>query len=322
MKKFLRRVLFFLLPIALLAYPLDRFLSAMLIQAHDESGEFEVSKDIYSGKAECDIAVYGSSRAWVHFNSQMMQDSLHHTVYNFGIDGHNFWLQYLRHLEYLKHNKKPLSIILSVDAFTLQKRPDLYYSSQFLPNMLWNRNVYNYTHSYKGFDTYDYCVPMIRYAGKTKSFREIWGVIKGDSAQPLRHKGFAGMDLAWNKDFEAAQANGKKYTIHFDRPSVLLFERFLKECKKANINVILVYTPEYIEGQNFITNRDQLMHYYRKTAGENKIPLIDFSQDPICSNKAFFYNSNHLNKTGADLFTQKLIARLKPLLASPAPETR
>ena len=40
-------------------------------------------------------------------------DSLNEKVYNFGIDGHNFWIQYLRHLEIMKY--KLLQFILTME---------------------------------------------------------------------------------------------------------------------------------------------------------------------------------------------------------------
>ncbi|MFT3796289.1 hypothetical protein [Flavobacterium sp.] len=314
MKKFLSRILWFLAPILLLAYPLDLYFSDRLLQAHFETGEIEVNRDIYGGKLRCDVAVYGSSRAWVHFNSQMMEDSLSQKMYNFGIDGHNFWLQYLRHLEFTKRNPKPKTIILSLDAFSMQKRVDLYNPDQFLPTMLWNRQVYQYTHTMEGFAAYDYFVPLIRYAGQKDAIDKITKIVCGVPMTPIRQKGFAGMDMTWTKDMESALASQKKYVIAFHAPTMRLFERFVAECQKANIDLIFVYAPEYIQGQRFVANRQQMMDYYQKVAQANQIPFLDFSSDPICQQKSLFYNASHLNKTGADLFTQKLITRLKPIL--------
>jgi lysophospholipase L1-like esterase len=42
-----------------------------------------------------------------------------------------------------------------------------------------------------------------------------------------------------------------------------------------------------------------------------KIPFIDFSKDSMSYNKEYFYNATHLNKKGADLFTEKLIKKIK-----------
>src|SRR5690606_33484347 len=109
-----------------------------LKQSNYYKGEFEVMNDIYDGEAKTDVAVYGSSRAWVHFNSQILADELGMSVYNFGIDGHNFWLQYWRHLELIKYCGKPKYIIMAVDALSLERRDDLYNADQFLPYMLWN----------------------------------------------------------------------------------------------------------------------------------------------------------------------------------------
>ena len=91
------------------------------------------------------MAIYGSSRAWLHIDPEIIEDSLDLTSYNFGIDGHNFRLQYLRHLEYLRKNNKPHIILHSIDIFTLQYEHDLFHMEQFLPFMLWNNNIRKYT---------------------------------------------------------------------------------------------------------------------------------------------------------------------------------
>ena len=106
--------------------PLDIMISNNLKQTINYKGEMEVMNDIYNGKASCDVAIIGSSRAMVHFNSEIIEEKVAQSVYNFGVNGHNFWLQYLRNLEYNKHNTPPKVIVLSVDIFTIQKRKDLF----------------------------------------------------------------------------------------------------------------------------------------------------------------------------------------------------
>lgn len=162
MKLFIKTILFFFLPILILAYPIDVLVSYRLKQSHDYYGEFEVWNDIYSGSINSKSVIYGSSRAWVGINPEVLVDTLQTTMYNLGIDGHNFWLQYLRHLEYLKNNKPSEKIILAVDFGSLQKRKDLYLYEQFLPYMLWNKNVTTFTKSYKGFNYLDSSITICR----------------------------------------------------------------------------------------------------------------------------------------------------------------
>jgi hypothetical protein len=315
MKYFIKRVVYFLLPILVILYPLDYFISEKIKKSNEYPGEFEVMNDIYAGKINCDLAVYGSSRAWVQISPVILENITGWKTYNFGIDGHNFWLQYLRHIEYIKFNSTPKKIIVSVDFVTLQKRKDLYYSEQFLPYMLWNTDIYKYTNSYFGFDKIDYFIPLVRYIGKRKqlefAFKDTYKTIKKKSK--YRFRGYAGQDKKWNDDFDNAKLNNKKIKVIIDIKTLELFEKFIKECNSLKIDVILVYAPEYIEGQNFISNRDDIVDVFKKIEKDNKIPFLDYSKDSISYNKNNFYNSTHLNKKGAELFSNKLAEDLKTL---------
>jgi len=92
---------------------------------------------------------------------------------------------------------------------------------------------------------------------------------------------------------------------------IKLFEKFLSECKVQDINLIFVYAPEYKEGQKFLEKREEVIKIYKKYSEQYQIPFYDYSNDAICYQKKYFYNSVHMNKTGAELFTTKLIDTLK-----------
>lgn len=77
------------------------------------------------------------------------------------------------------------------------------------------------------------------------------------------------------------------------------------------LSIIFVNAPEYIQGQKFIKNRSQIIAIYTKYSKQYQIPFYDFSNDAICYQKKYFYNSVHMNKTGAELFTAKFIDTLK-----------
>jgi hypothetical protein len=313
MDKFIKRCLFFLTPLLALAIPLDYFISSGLKKCKDYPGEFEVMNDIYNGTASCDIAVYGSSRAWVHFNPLIMEKFLGKKVYNFGIDGHNFRLQYLRHLEFLKYNKKPEKIIICLDMFGLQKRTELYQIEQFLPYMLWNNNIENYTSNYNGFKTMDYKVPLLRYAGRTKTLQLAFKnlIISSHSGTNYRYKGYRGMNKTWNSDFENAKNQRKKFEFSIDGEILQLFEQFISECVSSNIILTLVYAPEYIEAQQLTLNRNGIINVYKSLAEKYSLQFIDFSDNEICSKRELFYNASHLNKTGSDLFTNLLVQEIR-----------
>ncbi len=313
MKKFLIRVLLFLMPLILIAYSADRFISKELKKSHQHAqSEFPVWNDLFDGNVRSDIVVYGSSRAWVEFDPQLISDSLHRNAYNLGIDGHNFWLQYLRHSLLLKYNIKPGWIIQSLDIFTLQKRKDLYNPDQFLPYMFLNDDIKNATSSYEGYDFLDYKIPLIRYYGKEEAITTaVKMFLKPGNNPVMRVKGYQGQNKVWNADFTRAKKTMDYYQVKMDPGTVRLFERYLNECKEKGIKIIFVYAPEYIEAQKFVKNRDELFALYKKFSLQYNIPFYDYSNNAISFRKDLFYNAEHLNKTGAEIFSAKLADTLK-----------
>jgi len=313
MKKFVLKIGYLLVPLFLLSYPLDFIFSSTLKESHGSLGEYEVWNDIYDANIDCDIAIYGSSRAWVQIDPEIMEAVLDKKVYNFGIDGHNFRLQYLRHLEYIKHNKKPSHIVLNVDVFTLQKRDDLYQQNQFLPYMLWNTNIHSYTASYEGFSKSDYYIPFLRYIGRGEVFKEVkTQIFNAENDTVLyRKNGYRGFDRKWDTSVDSLLASAEKYTIKFHENTIQLFEQFITECIANDINITLVYAPEYIAGQHFVSNREEAMNYFRSFAQKYKLTFLDYSQNELSFKKDQFYNASHLNKKGSQLFTKKLAEDLK-----------
>lgn len=312
MKKFILTLLCFFLPIIILLIPIDYLLSNKLKGLNDfAKGENLVWNDIYNSNVNDDIVIYGSSRAWVHIDPLLIESKLGRKAYNLGIDGHNFWLQNLRHQELLKYNQKPDYIIYSVDVFTLAKRKDLYNYDQFLPYMLGNDNIHDFTSSYEGFSYFDYNFPLIRYEGKKNVIRQAFKTsILEDNVKLARVKGYRGIEKKWNKDFDKAKQKKVNFSVEIDLASVEKFELFLDECEKNSIKVIFVYTPEYIEGQEFVSNRNEIVSLFEELAVKHKILFLNYSDNSISKQKKYFYNALHLNKTGAELFTNKLIKDL------------
>ena len=311
MKKFVRRLLYFFVPPILVLLPIDIYLSKGLKNTSLAAAEYEVWNDLFYNNISPEVAIYGSSRAWVHIDPMIIEDSLGLSAYNFGIDGHNFWLQYYRHKTLLK-NTTPKTIIHSVDINTLKKRRELYNYEQFLPYMLWNMEMYEVTKSYVGFNLTDYSLPLARYIGKRDFLSQYFNF---EGFTPVRVKGFKGQNREWNDDLKRAQAQMGSYTADLDSASVELFRQYIQECKSLDINLILVYTPEYIEGQQFVTNRSEIMTLLKGIAQENNLPFLDYSAHYLSMDKKYFYNSMHLNATGAEEFSRILSHDIKQIPA-------
>lgn len=311
MKYFVKKLIYFFIPIVILAIPTDFIISYILKQSHLSSGEFEVWNDIFQGNIKANIAIMGSSRAVVQFNTKILERNLRLNVYNFGMNGNRFHIQYFRHLQYLKYNIKPENLIISLDVFEFQTKRNFYYPQQFLPYMLWNRDMFDNLSKYDNFKKIDFFIPLIRFYDFKRHIRDAVNEIIKRKSKKYRYKGFNARNFSWNNDLQNAKKKMKEYVVKIDTTTFNLFNNFITDCQNNRIKVILVYSPEYIEGQQFVTNRKEIMKIYKNLALKHNLELLDYSDCDISYNKDFFYNSNHLNSKGADLFTRKLVEDLK-----------
>lgn len=311
MRSFLIRFVSFVLLLLVLASLLDWLISYRYRQRTDLiAGEFVVWNDIYAGNIQTDYVIYGSSRAWVQFNPAQFIDSLGQTAYNLGVDGQNFQMQHLRHLELLRHNAAPKNIILSLDLFSLEKNIYLYNETQYLPYQLFNTNFLKYRSQYVNHKPALHFIPLLRYAGRKQVIGEAFEKVVIDKNQ-IRIKGYMGQEREWTAEADTVLAQLQPFAIPIDDGMKLLFENFLQEMKRKQVNVVLVNPPEYVGGQGHITNRNEILAYYAAQAKRFGFPFLDYSGLPLCLEKTNFYNSSHLNARGATLFTAIFLQELK-----------
>lgn len=310
MQGFLRKTCSFFLLLAVFASGADYYLSWRLKQNPSAAaGEYTVWNDIYAGKIEADYVIYGSSRAWVHFNPQIFEDSLNQTAYNLGMDGQNFHLQWLRHLELIRHNPYPKNIVLALDVFSLDEYHELYNEAQFLPYQLLNNNIRKFRAHYLNHEPAQHWLPLLRYAGRKQLIREILSPLQIDSSL-IRKRGFRGQNKNWSTEADSVLAQIIPFEVAIDSQLVQLFEAFLVEMQRRQVKLTLVYPPEFIAGQKHILNRQAILAYYAAQAKKYGFTFLDYSNHPLSHNKSNFYNSSHLTAQAADKFTRVFVGDL------------
>jgi len=57
-------------------------------------------------------------------------------------------------------------------------------------------------------------------------------------------------------------------------------------------------------------NRGEVFDRFRQISRRFDAPIWDYSDSPICLQREYFYNSQHLNEEGAAVFSAELATRL------------
>lgn len=318
MRKFSIRIfLFIVFPLPIL-FGLNYIVDTGLRKSHNFF--YAEWNDLMQGKINADLLICGSSRAWVHVSPKILDSVLHTNSYNLGMDGTQFSMQYGRFKIYLQHNKPPKYIVHTVDFTTFYENKGLHAREQFLP-YLYDTSIRALTEGYEGrFVVGEYYFPLYKYNNQFPLIKE--GVKSFfNKGEPVnKYKGYQGQNKSWDFTFDnliKKSPNGN--SIGIDSNSVRLMDEYIDYCKKNNIKVILVFAPVYYEFMKYCTNKDEIIGVYKSLSAKYNIPFLSYLEDDLSMHKANFYNSQHLNRNGAEIFSLKLANDLVPLLEKNKP---
>lgn len=314
MKKFIKKLSLFGLVTLLVLAVVDVWVSYGLRKS--TSNTMYTLNKIFDGKLGTDLVINGSSKALVHFSPAILDSVLNVNSYNLALDGTEFLVQNTQYNLLLKHNKPPKYVIQTVSSGTLVKNIEIRNQVQFAPYINVSE-VRNLAKKYEGFECYDYYMPFVRYTGEYEQIVDgcasAFGLHLKNTA---KYKGYAPRVAQWDSSFaEFKEMNSKGIRWDFDSLSISLFRQFLEANKQKGIQVFLVYPPTYYEFHSYLTNRQGILAFYKNTADEYDVPFLDYSDCYLSRDKSLFYNSQHLNKTGAELFTHLVAEDIKKLVS-------
>lgn len=306
MKTEIKRIILFTTLSLGLAYSIHHMLIAGL--RISQADDFQVWNQLLDGQINSEVLILGSSRALVQFDCTVIEGMTRHSCFNLGLDGSMVNLQEPLFQTYLRYNKFPKTVIqvVGLTDLTLGKP---YRPYQYIP-YLGEKVIYkNLVSLYPDFVRFKH-VPLYGFViYKNKLLNPaIQGLLPTHLQRPRlskRVKGFLAVDEQWNNDFDQfTKIYPKGQNIDIAPQSVKALKSIIETCKKHNINVILVFPPAYYEAFDYIPNTRDVIALYRDISTKYNIQFLDYSQNPITRQKSYFYNTQHLNKTGAEYFSK------------------
>lgn len=303
MKQFIFSILLFTLPAIILLAVVDYFYSKEI--AKSNYGCIEPWFDLLNGKIDADVIVMGSSRSWVHVNPLILDSILCTNTYNIGMDGSAINRQVHKYNLFRKYNKKPKLIIQNIDygslGFTIG-----YDKMQSFPYM-WNM-CFRKEFEYEPLTIWEKYIPCYRYYRNCSMY--VLSVLYMTKEPRRLTKGYQGMERKWN-----GTALNKVKTVHFNANSttIAMFDQYLANAKAEGIKVVFVYAPLYIGAIQKMDNKEEMYATYQRIADKYNIPILDYMNMAICSDTTYFYNAMHLNKRGAEIYSDSLANDIKRL---------
>lgn len=299
MRKYLCKILLFsiiLLPILTAA---DYCFSALIRRSNYRP--VESWESIVEGNIQADVVALGSSRVWVQIDPQILDSILCVNSYNLGIDGSPINRQVQKYEIYRNRNAKPKLIIQNIDAWSLSYRIG-YEKEQFYP-YFWDKSMRNQFFRTEPFSVLEKVIPFYRYHGLNP-------IMFLHNQPKTLHKGYQGQTAKWNGEAYMQQEFIK---FNVSDTTLCMFNSYLNQTKKDGIQVVFVYAPLYSGATRKIINLDEMYQTYKDIADKYEIPILDYSDLWICNDTTYFYNAMHLNKSGAEIYTDSLANDIKRL---------
>ncbi len=310
MKKFLRHIILFSCILLSLALAFDAYMTNRAL--HIRTSPFASWNDIYHDSIHSNVLIMGSSRAYVHFNPAVIDTVLHVNSYNLGMNGRPADAQIMKYHIYRQHgNPAPKVILYEVSHGTMQKSNG-YERDQFVPYLPLDKHLWKLCHEQEHFSWPDRLIPCWRYLGRRELMRKLLALPSSASKEydASLYKGFHGFDKKWD-----GNALKKQASVTYTKDSTILrqFQEFLTECRQEGVQVILIVSPFYIGGTKKMSDYAGMHNMFEGIAQKNGIPLLDYTYDALSLDTTYFYNTMHLNKKGANIFSEKVAQAIDSL---------
>jgi len=302
MRPFLLKILSISFALIGLTYGVDFFIEKGI----KTSSYREISKwnEVIEGGIDADILIVGSSRALVHFDPRIIEEKTGMTCYNLGLDGSKYSSQEKVLDLYLAHNKKPKILIWSLDLGSFQPIEGIYRYEQFLP--FWNEpEVKSILKLNKEQDQGYFNYPIIKYSNNPSlKYRGLLKQVGFNVSEPKLYQGYRESNKTWDGKFdEFVLKNVESFQEDFDERIFSNFKSELEQLHQSGTSIHLVIAPMYYKAKELIANSDYVINRFKALSREENYSFLDYSADSMSYYKNNFYNGNHLNKTGTEVFS-------------------
>jgi hypothetical protein len=312
MKRLFKNLLIISLPVILVLYLLNYIADTGLKRSGMPT--FAEWNDIYTSRVNADLIIMGASRVEKMVSPFILDSVLGVSCFNLGIDGWCFNMQYAKFQIYMQHNTKPRYVVQGVDLMALTDNWGILFNDQFIP-YLHDTIIENITDQYIGhFSLAEKYIPLFKYNNK---FGLLQNGIAGYFSKNIEvsHKGYYPLQHDWDSSF----INFKRQNpdgVHKVIPEKIIrrFNDYLSYCSQNNIKVIFEFAPVYYEELLMEKDDAKIRKIFTDLSVKYNIPFLDYTRDSLCYNKKYFYNSQHLNKIGAEIFSRHLAMDIKAII--------
>jgi hypothetical protein len=203
--------------------------------------------------------------------------------------------------DYLKRNQRPKVLIVSIDPTMLDSVSVTPYPEYFYPFIGRADEV----SKVKEYDLIKYNKALGYFY-----FKDVYLDMKQNPDLQMHVHGFLPQTKdTWDNKLELFMGRYPHgFTLNIYHPELEEVFKLMAAEEKAGVKCIGLISPEYQEAWKYENNRAWVFQQINALAEANHATVLNFDDSAYspCFKKALFYNSQHLNESGAAIFSKDL----------------
>lgn len=303
MKRYIFKILLFFIIVAVI----DQLCGVAMnyVNSHAKGGATKDNYDVFNN-VTADIIILGSSRAYHHYNPQIIEDSIGMSCHNCGYDGTGIINMYGRLVEICKR-KVPRIVLYDVVA-----THDLYEKD--------NKREMNGLKPYCKRDSISTIIQSISQIERIKllscAYRynsDVFQFVRDYVMQNgIHEKGFEPMKNVMDYEPEPFESHYKSEQP--DSIKMYFFQKLIDLSKEQRFKLFICFSPWYQ------ANTDAEFYPIMDLCKKNSLPVLNFYCDSLNKDKEMFADQVHLNERGSTIYTNIIIKSLRKFLIHNLPE--
>lgn len=267
---------------------------------------------------DANIIMVGSSRTLVHLDPAVMDSVTGFKSYNYGLNAVTIRTCYNIIHYALKKQPNAQWVVLNIDYSMFGINADPYQDPYYYPFendddslIMTYTGAKKWIHQLKLLDIsmYDDITKYAAIDGFIRPNRNVAGMYKGYLAHQKRN------------DFTAPPAAEVQHSnTPFSKEGLTVLQSLIDLCRQKKVRLLLVLAPyakQYFPDK-YIDNFGTVIKSVDSVAQHNNIPFADYTTMPIAADENYFYNVNHLNSAGAEIYSRAVAERIKSYIDKPS----
>ncbi len=255
----------------------------------------------YTENSSAELVCLGSSTILRHCNPDVISAITHLKTEDIAIPSARADFFERLYEDYLKRNPRPKVLLVSINPVNLDSVSVVPYPEYFYPFI----GRWDEVSKVKAFDLMKYNKAFGYFY-----FKDIYLDMKQNPDRQMHIHGFLPqLSDTWNGKLELFMGRYPHgFTLNFYQPELEKIFKLMAAEEKAGVRCIGVISPEYQEVWKYENNRAWIFQKINELAAAYHATVLNFDDSAYspCLKKNLFYNSQHLNRAGADIFSKDL----------------